>query len=65
MTNKKTEMQDIDDTFYSWWYGEEGKTWPAKIVYQTVNRGTARALFAEGWVQAEKHFAQQQDDEED
>lgn len=55
---KKMTAEEIDKEFYKFWNGEENHE-GAERVYSYVDRGTARALFAEGWMRAEEREEQQ------
>lgn len=50
---EKMTAEEIDKEFYKFWNGEDGEE-GAERVYSYVDPGTARALFAEGWVRAEE-----------
>lgn len=50
---KKMTTEEIDKEFYKFWNGEDDQE-GAERVYSYVDPGTARALFAEGWVRAEE-----------
>lgn len=55
---KKMTVEGIDKEFYKFWNSEENHE-GADNVYSYVDRGTARALFAEGWMRAEEREEQQ------
>lgn len=52
--------EEIDKEFYKFWNGEDDRE-GAERVYSYVDPGTARALFAEGWVRAEEQEAKKND----
>lgn len=45
--------EDLDKEFDKFWNGAYSKDWPGSRVYAYVDKGTARALFLEGWVRHE------------
>lgn len=51
-------VEEIDKEFYKFWNGEENHE-GGERVYSYVDPGTARALFAEGWLRAEERDEQQ------
>lgn len=53
---EKMTAEEIDKEFYKFWNGEDDRE-SAERVYSYVDPGTARALFAEGWVRAEEREA--------
>lgn len=55
--------EEIDKEFRKFWNGTENHE-GAQRVYSYVDSGTARALFAEGWVRAEEYFEQQKENNE-
>ena len=52
--------EEIDREFYKFWNGEADRE-GAERVYSYVDPGTARALFAEGWVRAEEREEKKND----
>lgn len=57
---EKMTAEEIDKEFYKFWNGEDDLE-GAERVYSYVDPGTARALFAEGWVRAEEQEAKKND----
>ena len=56
---------ELEKEFLKWWKSDESSGWyAAQEVYEMVSYPTAKALFFEGWVRAEKYFEQQKENNE-